>query len=54
MRLPNVVSRGFIYVRDSEALVTDIENKAKELYENYYSETKNSTLISFITYYYQL
>nr|HPN60515.1 ribonuclease J [Bacilli bacterium] len=40
MRLPNVVSRGFIYVRDSEALVTDIENKAKELYENYYSETK--------------
>lgn len=40
MRNPNIVSRGFIYVKDSEVLVADIEKKAKELYENYFTDNK--------------
>jgi len=39
-KTPNIVSRGFIYVKNSEGLIEDIQNKAKEVYNNYYNSTK--------------
>lgn len=37
---PNIVSRGFIYVKDSEKLIADISEKAKNIYNDYYNRTK--------------
>ncbi|MDD3171812.1 MAG: ribonuclease J [Bacilli bacterium] len=37
---PSVVSRGFIYMKNSEELVSSIKTKACELYDKYYSSTK--------------
>lgn len=49
LRNPTIVSRGFIYVKDSEALVADIEKKAKTLYEEYYNESKKFITSQFNT-----
>lgn len=49
---PNIVSRGFIYVKNSTELVEAIQNKAKDIYENYYNGTKRfnqNHLINIIT-----
>ena len=37
---PNIVSRGFIYVKDSEEFIGDISEKAKQIYNDYYNRTK--------------
>ena len=39
-KMPNIVSRGFIYVKNSIDLVEEIQAKAKQTYENYYNKTK--------------
>lgn len=39
-REPNIVSRGFIYVKDSGELIEDISEKAKTIYNDYYNRTK--------------
>lgn len=39
-KTPNIVSRGFIYVKNSVDLVEEIQAKAKQAYENYYHKTK--------------
>jgi ribonuclease J len=37
---PNVVSRGFIYLKDSEALLSEIESRAEQIYNDYFRSTK--------------
>lgn len=39
-KTPNIVSRGFIYVKNSEGLIESIQTKAQEIYENYYKNSK--------------
>lgn len=39
-KLPNIISRGFIYVKASTELMEEIQNKSNELYETYYRTTK--------------
>lgn len=39
-KLPNIVSRGFIYVKASTELMEEIQNKSNELYETYYRNSK--------------
>ncbi len=44
IKTPTLISRGFIYMKDSEDLVDAIQNKAKVLYDEYYSQTKKFIL----------
>lgn len=37
---PNVVSRGFIYLKDSEELLSEIEKRAEQIYNDYFRATK--------------
>src|SRR5699024_1986196 len=39
-KLPNIVSRGFIYVKASTELMEQIQKKSNELYESYYRNSK--------------
>ena len=39
-KLPNIVSRGFIYVKTSTELMEQIQKKSNELYEQYYRTSK--------------
>lgn len=39
-RLPNVISRGFIYVKKSTEFINQIQTKAASIYEEYYKTTK--------------
>jgi ribonuclease J len=39
-KTPNIITRGFIYVKNSEELIESIQNKAKEIYENYFTTSK--------------
>ncbi|NLD26026.1 MAG: ribonuclease J, partial [Acholeplasmataceae bacterium] len=51
-KTPNIVSRGFIYVKSSEALIEDISEKVEQIYNDYYSKTKKffkNHLINIIT-----
>ncbi|MCK9471460.1 MAG: ribonuclease J [Bacilli bacterium] len=51
-KLPNIVSRGFIYVKASTELMEQIQIKSNELYETYYKNSKRfnqNHLSNFIT-----
>ena len=52
IKTPNIVSRGFIYVKSSEDLINAISSKAEEIYNHYYSNTKRfhkNHLINIVT-----
>jgi ribonuclease J len=51
-KAPNIISRGFIYVKNSEGLIEDITNKAEQIYNNYLNTTKKfhtNYVISLVT-----
>ena len=39
-KVPNIISRGFIYVKGSTELMEEIQKKSQDLYETYYRSTK--------------
>jgi ribonuclease J len=39
-KTPNIVSRGFIYVKSSEAFIENISERAEQIYNDYYNKTK--------------
>lgn len=48
-KLPNIISRGFIYVKNSEGLIEGIQSKSQEIYNSYYSKAKRFSQNHLIT-----